>query len=212
MTRTFSLLQNVRTEYGAHPSSHSMCTGFFLGLKRLGRDVSHSIPATAVLKNKCSYSSAPPPTRPPPRHICYYGVDRGTLLLRTSKCHLWSRLTHGQLCNVGTWKWLHIHWHFERDTVSILRYFLIVIFHVYRPVVLNIIMRSLNFRHRHLEPPFCAKKKNEFGQPIHHINKICEQHYTDPVLHIQLLPQDNDNVIQEFFNNRLTALNFKLYI
>ena len=178
--------------------------GLFPGLKRLGRDVSHS--TTAVVKNKCNYNSVPP------RPMCYYGVGRGTSLLWTSKCQLWGRLTHGYVCNVGTWRWLHIHWRFERDTVSILRYLLNVIFHVYHPIVLDIIMRSLNCRHRQLQPSFCTKKKNEFGQPVHHINKICGQHYTNPVLNFQLLPQDNYNVVQDIFNYRLTALKFKPYI
>jgi hypothetical protein len=63
-----SLLQNVQTGSGAHPTSHSMGTGFFPGVKRPEREFDHSPPSNAGFKHMWSYNSIPP--------IRLYGVER----------------------------------------------------------------------------------------------------------------------------------------
>ena len=62
------LLQNVQTGSGVHPAVYSMGTGFFPGIKQLGRDVNHPPPSSAEAKNEWSYTSSP--------LVCLYGVTR----------------------------------------------------------------------------------------------------------------------------------------
>jgi hypothetical protein len=71
--RGFCVPQNIRTVSGAHPASYSVGTGFFfLGVNRPWREVDHSPPSTAELKNEWSHTSAPT--------VCLYDVrtDRFT--------------------------------------------------------------------------------------------------------------------------------------
>ena len=56
----FFLLQNVRTGSGIHSAFHLTGTGFLSPrLKRPGRDVDHSNPSSADVKNEWSYTSPP---------------------------------------------------------------------------------------------------------------------------------------------------------
>jgi hypothetical protein len=60
LVRDLSLLQNVQTVSGAHRVSYSMSTGVLSpGAKRPGREVNHSPPSSAEVKNEWSYSSSP---------------------------------------------------------------------------------------------------------------------------------------------------------
>jgi hypothetical protein len=48
----FSIHNSVQTDYEAHPTSYAMGTGgFFLGVKRQGREDDHSSPSNAEIKN-----------------------------------------------------------------------------------------------------------------------------------------------------------------
>ena len=60
--RDFYLAHNVPTDFGAHPASYSVDTGFFSpgGLKGLGREVNHSPTCSAEVKNESSYAYTPP--------------------------------------------------------------------------------------------------------------------------------------------------------
>jgi hypothetical protein len=58
-TRYFPLLQNVQAGCGAHPASCSVGTEFFRGVKRPGRDIDHSPPTSAEIKNGCSTPCTP---------------------------------------------------------------------------------------------------------------------------------------------------------
>ena len=42
----------VQTGPGAHPASYKMCTGFFPGVKRPGRDVDHPTTSSAEVKER----------------------------------------------------------------------------------------------------------------------------------------------------------------
>jgi hypothetical protein len=56
-----SLLHVVQTGSGTHPASNPMGTGgSFPGVKRPGREVDHSPPSSAEVKNTWSYISTPP--------------------------------------------------------------------------------------------------------------------------------------------------------
>jgi hypothetical protein len=56
----FSLHHCLQTDSGAHPASYPMGTrGFFLGVKRSGREADHSPPSSAEVKNAWSYTSFP---------------------------------------------------------------------------------------------------------------------------------------------------------
>ena len=50
-TRYFLLLHDVQAGCGAYPASSSVGTRFFRGVKWLGRDVDHSPPSSAEIKN-----------------------------------------------------------------------------------------------------------------------------------------------------------------
>jgi len=50
----------VQTGSEAHPSSYTMGTGSFLGIKRPGRGVDHAPHLATRLKKKESYTSTPP--------------------------------------------------------------------------------------------------------------------------------------------------------
>jgi hypothetical protein len=56
-TRYFSRLQNFQTDYGAHPVSYSMRTGFLPRAKTAGA-WSWSYPSSAEVKNEWSYTSS----------------------------------------------------------------------------------------------------------------------------------------------------------
>jgi hypothetical protein len=59
-SRNFSLLQNVQTDSEAHPITHSMGIGVLpRGIKRPRREVDHSPPSSAEVKNEWSYTSTP---------------------------------------------------------------------------------------------------------------------------------------------------------
>jgi hypothetical protein len=64
--RHFSLLHDVHTDSGAHPALYSMDS--FPGVKRPGRQVYHSPPASTEVKDEWSCTSAVP--------VCLHGVDR----------------------------------------------------------------------------------------------------------------------------------------
>ena len=55
VAREFSLPQNVQAGSRAHQDSYSVWTGLFPG----GRDVDHSPPSNAEVRNEWSYTSAP---------------------------------------------------------------------------------------------------------------------------------------------------------
>jgi len=55
VARGFSLPQNVQTGCWTHQASYSVCTGLFPG----GRDVDHTPPSNAEVRNEWSYTSAP---------------------------------------------------------------------------------------------------------------------------------------------------------
>jgi hypothetical protein len=58
---SFSPHHRVQTESGAHPASYPMCTsGYFHGVKQLGREADQSLPSSAEVKNEWGYSSTPP--------------------------------------------------------------------------------------------------------------------------------------------------------
>jgi hypothetical protein len=62
----FSLLHRVQTGSGAYPSSYPMGTRVsFSGVKRPEREIDHSPPSSAEVKNAWSYTSTP---------ICLLGV------------------------------------------------------------------------------------------------------------------------------------------
>jgi hypothetical protein len=50
-TRYFPVLKNVQAGSGTQPASYSVGMGFFRGAKRPGRDVDHSPPSSAEVKN-----------------------------------------------------------------------------------------------------------------------------------------------------------------
>jgi len=52
--KRFSLIQKVQASSGCHPASNSMGTGILSRLKWPGRDVDHSPPTTAKVKNEWS--------------------------------------------------------------------------------------------------------------------------------------------------------------
>jgi hypothetical protein len=55
-----SLLHIVQTGSGVHPTSYKMGTGgSFLGVKRQGREVDHSPPTSAEIKEMWIYTSTP---------------------------------------------------------------------------------------------------------------------------------------------------------
>jgi hypothetical protein len=54
----FSVL--IQTGSGPHPPSYAKGTGFFRGLKRLGRGVNHSPPFSAEVKERVEFIPLPP--------------------------------------------------------------------------------------------------------------------------------------------------------
>jgi len=58
-TRFFSS-PNIQTSFGAHPTSYSVGTSFFLGVKQQEHKVNHSLPSSAKVKNVYSHTSTPP--------------------------------------------------------------------------------------------------------------------------------------------------------
>ena len=50
----------VQTGPGAHPFSYTMGTGSFPGVNRPGRGVDHPLKSSAEVKERVSYTSAPP--------------------------------------------------------------------------------------------------------------------------------------------------------
>jgi len=67
----------VQTGLGACPASHTMGTGYFLGVKRLGRGVNHPLYLAPRLKLEKTYSPTPP--------LDLRGLFRGELYLFTLK-------------------------------------------------------------------------------------------------------------------------------
>jgi len=43
---------SIRTSPGAHPSSYTVITGCFLGVKQLGRGIDHPPPCSAEVKER----------------------------------------------------------------------------------------------------------------------------------------------------------------
>ena len=70
----------VHTGPGSHPFSYSVGTGVFPGVKRSGREVDHSCPFSAVVKNEWSCTSTPP--------LCRRGVTGTTFCLFPFNCCL----------------------------------------------------------------------------------------------------------------------------
>jgi hypothetical protein len=63
--QNFSIHQRVQTGSGAHPASYPVGTGVSsLGVKRQGREVDHSPPSGAEVKNDELYLHSP---------ICFHG-------------------------------------------------------------------------------------------------------------------------------------------
>jgi hypothetical protein len=55
-----SLLHNVQTGSGVHPTSYKMGTGgSFPGIERQGREADHSPPTSAEFKKMWNYTSTP---------------------------------------------------------------------------------------------------------------------------------------------------------
>ena len=69
-----------------HPASYSMGTGGFPGLKRPDREVHHSCPFSAVVKNEWSCTSTPA--------ICLHGVTETTFCLFPLNCYLFYLAEH----------------------------------------------------------------------------------------------------------------------
>ena len=72
----YSVIQNIQTGSGAHTASYSLDTGVSPsppGVKRPGREAIHSPPPNAKVKNKWSYTSAPP--------ICLHSMNSDNFTL-----------------------------------------------------------------------------------------------------------------------------------
>ena len=69
--RLFTHLDSVQTGSGAHPASYSVRTWVLSGgreVKQSEREVSHSPPSRAKVKNEWTHTSTPP--------ICLHGVEK----------------------------------------------------------------------------------------------------------------------------------------
>ena len=58
--KTFSILQNAQTFYGAHQPPIHKVPGFFLAIKRMGHEINHSSAPSVEVKNERSYTSSSP--------------------------------------------------------------------------------------------------------------------------------------------------------
>jgi len=63
----------AQTAPGAHPTSYTMDTGSYLGVKRPGPGVSHPPPSSAEVKERVELSTVPP--------LCLHGWLQGELNL-----------------------------------------------------------------------------------------------------------------------------------
>ena len=50
----------MQTSFGVHPTSYSVGTGFFPGVKQPGHKINHSLPSSTKVKNMYSHTSTPP--------------------------------------------------------------------------------------------------------------------------------------------------------
>jgi hypothetical protein len=57
--RSVSVLQNFRAVSGAYPASLQRISGFFIGIKQLGREVNLSLPSNAEVKHETDNTSTP---------------------------------------------------------------------------------------------------------------------------------------------------------
>jgi len=57
--RSVSVLQNVRAVSGACPASSQRISGFFMGIKQLGREVNPSHPSSVEVKHETDYTTTP---------------------------------------------------------------------------------------------------------------------------------------------------------
>jgi hypothetical protein len=69
--RHFYLHQNVRISSGVHAASYSIGTAVLYRHTAAGRDVDHSPPSSADIKNEWNYTYTP--------FVCYCSVDRDNL-------------------------------------------------------------------------------------------------------------------------------------
>jgi hypothetical protein len=66
--KTFFVLQNAQTFYGAHQPPIHRVPGSFLAIKRMGHEVNHSSALSVEVKNEWSHTSSTP--------ICLHGTER----------------------------------------------------------------------------------------------------------------------------------------
>jgi len=57
--RSVSVLQNVRSVFGAYPASLQQISVFFMGIKQLGREVNLSLPSSVEVKHETDYTTIP---------------------------------------------------------------------------------------------------------------------------------------------------------